>query len=78
MYLNPIILVMGYYFSTPFALLVALWGMTSARLLHALKQPRHRAMDDFSLPQLLPTNGVPTLAKSDETQQSATCAVATL
>ena len=45
-YFNPEFLILGYYVSSPVALLVALWGMTSARLRQALRQSLQKRPDD--------------------------------
>ncbi len=45
-YFNPEFLILGYYLSSPIALLVALWGMTSTRLLRALRQSLQKRPDE--------------------------------
>jgi hypothetical protein len=43
---TPELTILGYDFPSPVALLIAVWGMTSQRLLVTLKQPRKHAADD--------------------------------
>jgi hypothetical protein len=42
---TPELTILGYDFPSPVALLIAVWGMTSQRLLVTLKQPRKHAAD---------------------------------